>query len=374
MMSDYSIDIFDSPEAVSGDWPRGGAEGAYRCHPFQTVAFLETWQASYGRASAARLCLVEVRDRAGRPVMMVPLMIGRIEGCRVLSFADFDFSDYNAPVLFPTDAVWDRPTALALWNDITAQLPEFDLLLLGKMPRHVGELVNPLYFLADEPNPESCHLTRLDRPWAETEKVVQGATNWRRRHRALQRLGTCELLIARTDKERQTILSKLLEQKQRRFEETQVPGFETHPEKRDFLVIGTEKLLAADALHMSALVVNGEIIATYWSLVQGRHYYGSFPTFEAGEWAKYYPGRVLHYLLLQYLSEQGYDCLDLGIGNEPWKLAVCDVTVPLVRLRRARTLRGRIALTGLRLREKVVGTRFWQKLRPLKWIMLRALP
>jgi CelD/BcsL family acetyltransferase involved in cellulose biosynthesis len=77
--------------------------------------------------------------------------------------------------------------------------------------------------------------------------------------------------------------------------------------------------------------------------------------------------------LLQHLSQQGYACLDLGIGDEPWKLAVGDVTIPLGRLRAAQTLRGRLALARQRLHEQLTATALWQQLRPLKWIILRRL-
>lgn len=369
----YRITVFSSLDQVSADWPRGGPDTAALCHPFQTRTYLDTWHATYGLTYGAELCLVEVRDGAGRPILMLPLMISLQKGSRVLGFTDLGVSDYNAPVLFPTAIAWDKLAAQNLWQAILARLPGFDIVILDKMPELVGALVNPLFLLADETNPESCHLTNLDRPWPEVEQRVQGARNLRNRFRALQRLGHCELLVAQTPEQRQFILGQLLAQKQRRFEETLVPGFETHPEKRDFFTLGTQNFAAVDALHLSAMTVDGEVIAAYWAMTQGRHYYGLFITFEAGAWTKYSPGRVLHHQLLHHLWQQGYACLDLGIGDEPWKLAVCDVTVPLARLRAAHTLRGRLALARLRLHEQLIATALWQKLRPLKWMILRHL-
>ncbi|WP_354063959.1 GNAT family N-acetyltransferase [Devosia sp. 2618] len=371
MRDDFVIDVHSSPDQVSPDWPVGGAETAARCHAFQTVTFLKTWQPTYGATYGAELCLVEVRDAAGKPVLMLPLMITRQRGSRVLGFTDLGVSDYNAPVLFPTDVVWTRQSANELWQSIITRLPAFDLAMFDKMPEKVGDLANPFFLLSDELNDESCHLTNLDQPWAEVEKHVQGAKNLRNRFRALQRLGTCEVVVAETKEQRQFILESLLEQKQRRFEETNVPGFERHPEKRDFFSLGTETFAEIGALHLSALVVNGEAIAAMWGFTQGRHYYGLFFTFEAGEWTKYSPGRVLHHQLLQLLAERGFACLDLGIGDEPWKLAACDVTIPLHQFTAAYTLRGRMTLRLMQLHERLTQTALWQKLRPLKWILLR---
>ncbi|WP_204350007.1 hypothetical protein, partial [Serratia marcescens] len=73
------------------------------------------------------------------------------------------------------------------------------------------------------------------------------------------------------------------------------------------------------------------------------------------------------------LLDSGYDCLDLGIGDEPWKLNCCDVTIDLKKMTLVRTARGRVIATRLRVMERLRATPLWQKLRPLKWKVLRAL-
>lgn len=368
----FVVAVFADTAALSPDWPHDGA-GPARAHAFQTVPFIKTWLATYGQADALTPCLVEVRDTAGRPVLMLPLGIANTRGTRILRFLDGGVSDYNAPVLFPTAIVWTQARVEALWDAVLMALPPIDLVELDKMPQTVGGLANPLHQLAHEANPESCHLTDLSRPWQEVEKSIQSAKNLRNRQRALERLGSSTLLVASTKKERDFILDALLRQKQRRFEETRVPGFAEHPEKAAFFTLGSDILAQAGTLHLSALVVNDEVIAAYWGLVQGRHYYGLLIGYEAGDWAKYSPGRVLHYLLLKQLSAEGYECLDLGIGDEAWKQSACDVTIPLRRLIAARTPRGAIALAMRRQFERLRASRLWQAARPLKWVVLRAL-
>ena len=369
----YIIDVHDRINRVSPEWPRGGADTTARCHAFQTVTFLETWQATYGVTYRPKLCLVEVRDPSGRPVLMLPLMISKQHGSRVLAFTDLGVSDYNSPILFPSDTVWTERSARSLWQQIVARLPAFDLVIFDKMPEEVRDIVNPLFFLSEEANAESCHLTNLDQSVEDIEKAVRGVRTFRRHFRGLQRLGECEVVVAETPEQRKWILDSLLEQKQRRFEETKVPGFEEHPEKRDFFALGTETFAAIGALHLSALVVNGKIIATTWGLTQGRHYYGLFLSFEGGEWGKYSPGRVLHHQLLLHLAERGYSCFDLGIGNEEWKVSVCDVHIPLRQMRMARTLRGQLSLARMSAFERLRQMELWQRIRPLKWVVLRKL-
>jgi len=373
VIPEYDIRVYSHPDQLSPQWPAAGTATDARQYIFQTTTFLQTWLASYGTRPGNRLCLVEVWDLSGNPLCFLPFSLSSRHGGRVLTFVDDGVADYNAPILFPNGDEWTRTSAEQLWNRIAKALPPFDMAIFDKMPEQIRDRTNPLFLLAEDLNGESCHLTNLKRSWPEVDQSQPGSKNLRNRHRALERLGECRLLIAGTPEERAFVLETLLAQKQRRFEETQVPGFDKEPEKQSFFTLGTDNFAAANALHLSALVVNGQVIAAMWGLVEGRHYYGLVFTFESGEWSKYSPGRVLHYLLLRHLLDSGYDCLDLGIGDEPWKLNCCDVTIDLKKMTLVRTARGRIIATRLRVMERLRATPLWQKLRPLKWKVLRAL-
>ena len=76
-------------------------------------------------------------------------------------------ADYCAPVLYPTATSWSADLARRLWVAIEAELPTVDQVLLEKMPERVGDLINPLFLLSDEANPESCHGSNLLPPWPE---------------------------------------------------------------------------------------------------------------------------------------------------------------------------------------------------------------
>jgi CelD/BcsL family acetyltransferase involved in cellulose biosynthesis len=314
-----------------------------------------------------------VRDHQGNLVLRLPLAIESRGGLRVLGFADQSCADYNAPILYRTAIDWTQERAAALWAAIEATLPTVDKIVLEKMPAMVGGLVNPLYRISGEANPESCHGSDLTRPWAEIEETQTQLKTLKRKARGLEKLGAVRFIVASDKAERDRLLDRLLEQKQRRFEETQVPGFAESPASRQFFVDATELFAASGNLHLAALEVGGELIATSWTVAVGKTVYELMIGFEAGEWFKHSPGRVLNLRYLEWAKAQGFTYLDHGIGDEDWKRENCDTHVPLGRLIAARTAKGRRELAKAALVASVRSSKIYQRLRPYKWIVKRAL-
>lgn len=367
----FIVSVVTDPANLPKTWPSAGALGEAQCHVFQTREFVEIWCRTYGPALKAWPSFVTVHTEAGEPLLMIPFATIRQGGARVLTFMDSGVADYNAPILFPTMTSWTSERALQLWVAIEAALPPYDIALLSKMPMQVGNLDNPLALLADEPDPEACHGNVLTRPWADVEASQPHLKELKRKRRGLERLGPLQFVVAETAAEQHELFEVMAAQKQRRFEETSVPGFDAEPHKRDFFELGTTIMGAAGALHLCALKVGDTVVATAWGLKRGTHVYDLMIGFEAGEWKRYSPGRALNLMLLQWLHERGYTYLDHGIGNEPWKLQACENTVPLVRRTIVRTPFGRMFALRMAAMTRLRATKIWQKLRPLKWALLR---
>lgn len=374
-MMKLSVQVHDSLETVSKEWPVSPADAPAnaRYHVFQTLTFLRVWWDTFGRGAAVTPCLVEVRDAEGRPVLFAPLGLSKRKQARILTFADADAADYNAPILFPVDHEWTRERAAELWRLIVEALPAFDLVTLSKMPEQVGGLTNPLYLIADASNDVACHGNNLCRPWHEIDKAVPFRKTLLKKMRGLERIGPLRYLVFADEQDHDGVLAFVLRQKQRRFEETKVPGFDADPEKYAFFHEGTRSFVDARMVHLAGLRVGDEIVGAMWGLVQGRHYYAILIGSEGAEWAKYSIGRIVYYKTLEWLHKAGFEYMDLGIGDEPWKLDHCDTTVPLAQMTVIRTWRGRWYRRRMRALESLRQTLLWRKLRPLKWVVLRWL-
>ncbi|QZO01028.1 GNAT family N-acetyltransferase [Chenggangzhangella methanolivorans] len=241
------------------------------------------------------------------------------------------------------------------------------------MPAEVGGIVNPFHLLATGENPESCHATDLTKPWAVVEKGQVFYGKRLRRIASLQETVPVEMLVAEDKAGRDRILAALLEQKQKRFEETRVPGFDAQPEKREFYERATEAMAESGALHLSALSFGGDIVAAQWSLIHDRRYYALVGSFDGSVYGRYSPGKVLYLMLIKRLHEAGVETADLGVGDEAYKKDHCDVTIALSVMTEAQSLLGRLYLARAEGLKRLRASALWQKLRPLKWVMLRKL-
>lgn len=375
----YNIRCYHKADDVFAEWPSAqkDAPGKLQTHTspnyhiFQTTTFLKIWEQTYAPVLKAQLCLIEVRTEDGLPVIFLPLAIFKRNGVKILSFTDQGVADYNAPIIFSCGIEWTRLQAENLWQQIIKALPPFDFADFNNMPEKLGKLHNPLFLLANHNNGANSHATVLTHDWERIEQSLVRPKALRRKLRNLEKIGRCEFVVAQSDAERQNFLNFMLEAKQQRFIATQVPGFEQYPEKRHYFIAATQAFHDAGVLHFSALKLDGEIIATMWGLVSGPHYYGIMIASDLQGWAKYSPGHILHYLLLKDLKKQGYDCLDLGVGDEEWKLRNCNLTIPLMRMVLCNSLKGKIYYIRQRSMAALRATSLWQKIRPFKWRIIR---
>lgn len=356
------------------NWPSAAAPGEICGHIFQMREFLSVWSATYAARLGAVALYVEVRDAGGVLILQVPLAISVKRGTRILTFADLGAADYNAPMLHP--ALWEmrRDEVEDLWTAIETALPRIDIVDLEKMPARIGGRSNPLFQLASAANAESCHGSDLLRPIEEIEATQAQLKALRRKCRGLEKLGQTEFVVASTPTERARLLAAAIEQKQRRFEETRVPGFEESPHAREFFEQATGVFGDTKNLRFCALSVGGEIVATSWNVGLGDTLYELMIGFAGGEWTKHSAGRILNLMLLRWAKENGYRYLDHGIGDEAWKAENCDTHVPLGRFVVARSARGRRALAGRAILARLRETSLYQRLRPWKWIVRRSLP
>ena len=353
-------------------WPTTDAMGEARCHVFQCADVIAVWLDTIGAARRVRPVFVAVRDAAGRPLMLIPFGIERRGGVRVLGFLDGTVVDYSTPVLFPASAGLDRAAMLRVWAEIAAAVPPHDVALLDKLPERVGDLANPLMHLATARMPESGHVMSLPEARDALEARIPVSKRHVRYQKQLARDHAVGLAVADSPEEARRFLADMVENKSRKFDETRVPGFEV-PGKLAFYQVATERLPNLAPVHLSAVRAGTEVIASHWGLVQGDRFYFLMTAYAGGAWRKFSPGRILNDELIRWCHARGYRWFDFGIGDEAYKDEYCDVVLPLHVAVLPRTLRGRLSLAAGRGLDRLRASRLWQRVRPYKWVVLRAL-
>jgi len=303
-------------------------------------------------------------------MMLLPWAIERRWGVRVLSFLDGGLSDYNAPVIFPAAQHWGEDEMRIVWQGLQRILPPFDVAILDKMPEQVSDFSNPLNLLATAPFPLSGHAATLSGNWREFQaNLLPKRQDSRRQRRRLEQRGSLTFEIAATPEQFDAMLAALIRQKVHHHRETlTVAGFD-QPGYRAFVTQMTHRLSALVPVHLSALKIDGMIIAAHWGYVAGSRFYYLIPSYETGIFRSFSPGRILLEYLLEWSYANGVEVFDFGLGDEIYKTEYCDVLIPLRIAAMPANLRGAVYLIALNAREKVASkirdTRFGRSLKRL---------
>jgi CelD/BcsL family acetyltransferase involved in cellulose biosynthesis len=343
-------------------WPRSNQLGAARCWAFQCANILEVWCDTIGVERQTQALFVAVMDAEGRPIALLPLGIERQLGIRTLTFLDGGVSDYNAPVLFAASRDWDAKIVRALWRGLLKTLPPFDVAILEKMPDHVGDLPNPLIYLATRPSPSSGYATTLSESWDSfSAQRLPHRQTLRRQRRRLGEVGTIKFEIATTAEEYTTFFDVLIRQKTRRYIETRGSDSFDRPGFRSYFGEATRRL-SGQPIHLSVLKLDDAIIAALWGYIVGTRFYSIGSSYEGGELRRYSPGRLLFEDLLEWCFTQGIEVFDFGIGDEEYKNEYCDLVIALHGAVIPVTQIGWAWSVAREVRRRLAGTRAWANL------------
>jgi CelD/BcsL family acetyltransferase involved in cellulose biosynthesis len=198
------------------------------------------------------------------------------------------------------------------------------------MPDWVHGMRNPLTTLATSARDENCHAVSLAGTWEEfSRRHLPNLRDSNRRRRKLDKLGTVRFAIAETDAERRKFFDAMVQMKRQRFADTGAQDIFNDPGYFDYYAEITRVLGPAGTIQLSALMLDGRILAADWGFVSGNRFYDLLPSYRAGEWRSYSPGRLLTEWLTEHCLERGLDSFDYGIGDEPYKLDYCDNRIPL---------------------------------------------
>jgi CelD/BcsL family acetyltransferase involved in cellulose biosynthesis len=350
--------VFRSFAAAEPAWR--GLEERGACYAFQTFEWLSSWQATIGASEGVEPHIVVVSDEDGA-AMLLPLGIRRRSGVAFLSFLGGKVTDYHAPIIRRDFAEHLEPERFdVLWTAVLRQLPPVDIVQLQKMPPLIETTANPFVLLSGSIHTENAHAAKLEGSYQEyreglKRRLKESHANWhladsRRRRRRLSEIGKLTYQIATDAAAAQEIMRATVPQKIRRWQETDAPNLFNSPKYLEFYGEMGAKGVPSGLVHISALRVDNTIIATHWSTVFRGRYCALLMTFEAEEWAKYSPGRLIIEDTIEWCFSHDISIFDLTNGDEPYKEAWTDHRLPLYDCVNSLTLRGKsfVALNQLR--------------------------
>lgn len=305
----YSACSIDRWETFERRWR--ALESIGHTSPFQRTEWLRHWYGSFTRHGSVDPLLVAVTDlRSGEDVMLLPLIVRSRGLLSIVEFADLGVTDCNAPLLGPS-APRDPDGAQLLWQALVDGIDRYDAIRLQKMPRQIGEHVNPL---ALGQHTRVADLRRwgtvADSQWAADRRTSRA---FKRSQNGLAKVGACRLVFAKTEEEARRILCTLDRLQTERLRDLGRSHILSQPLHRKFYhALATS--LQPDFSFLSALELDGELIACLMSVAAKPSV--TFLRIAADpRYAHLSVGRHLMDLTMIALRQAGYEYLDLSIGE-----------------------------------------------------------
>ena len=325
------IAVVGDPRSIEADWRRFEASAAG--HVFQTFDVMEPWLRHVGAERGVSPRIVIGRGEGGGVLFLLPLGIRHCLGARVLQWLGDDHADYHAGLFAPhflASLAADPDGAPAFVELIIARFrSEADAAYFRRQPASVAGQPNPFAAWHAFPHLVRSHRTRLAGSWDVYYRSKRNSGS--RRHDRLkwekmEALGPVAIVDAETPAEIRRILKTLFSQKEQSLAARDVPNMFASPAVRDFYEAVALKPYPHGPSHVSAIECNGEIVAANWGLVRGNRYYYVLTSYDAGQAARWSPGRALMRHLMRWSIDRGIEEFDFTIGDEDFKEHWCEET------------------------------------------------
>lgn len=361
--SRYSISLHGSMAEVEALWR--SLERTAVGSPFQRYGFCRAWINSVGHRKGVEPLIVVGRGAASG-AFVLPLVLSSGGPFRTASFPGESHANLNVGLFDP--AVWSAlevADVQAVLGTIAEQRPDIDLLSLRSQPLTLAGRPNPFVDARSVPAPHFACETVLDGGF-ETVLARHRGNKKRKRMRAnlraFQALGETAMRKAETPAEAHRLIDVFLAYKASRFADKGIPNVFAEPGTPEFLHALVEESFATSSplLDLFGLEVGDVCRAVEVSTPFGGRRFGLMNAFLDDEMARYSPGEVALYHVIEDACHAGFDVYDFGVGDARYKRSWADREVPLADTLLPLTTMGAVAagLAGLRrrLRDLVVSS------------------
>jgi CelD/BcsL family acetyltransferase involved in cellulose biosynthesis len=346
------IDILDDLSAAEAVWRRLELEGALAT-AYQRFDLLAAWQRQVGRQAQVTPFIVAGFDPGGRPAFLWPLGHTRMGPLGVVSFLGGKHVNFNF-------ALWRRDLVASLSADdmrgIVDQIGAqggVDICNFLRQPRTWDGIANPLALLPHQPSPSGGIRQSLRAPGDELVKATLSPAmrgRLRTKERRLQRLPGYRYLQARTPADVEWLLDAFFPLKARHLAAQALPNIFAEPGNEAFLREACRQGLGCGSplIEIHALKAEGELLALFAGISDGRRFSGMFNTYTLSENARQSPGLILLTHIVANLADRGFESFDLGVGEARYKSFFCKEPEPLFDSFLPLTPLGRLAAVAVR--------------------------
>ena len=319
--------------------------------PYQTFEFLNAWQTAFGLHDGAAPFIVVAYDVHNRPVVLLPLAIGRENGAQVARFMGGKHPTFNMPVWQAAFAAFATASDVAaIINAIRQEADGIDVLALTQQPKQWRGVSNPFAQLAGQPSANPVPSMSMT-PAAKPEDRVSASTRRRLRNkeRKLKALPGYRYSVAETDADIERLLDAFFIVKPQRMALLRLPNVFADDATNKFVRDACAAKLPSGrrAIELHALECDAEMISICACVADGQRFSTMFNTYTISENARYSPGLILLREMVDHYGELGYTSYDFGVGYDEYKTTFCKEDEPIVDSFIPLTARGKFAALGM---------------------------
>lgn len=322
------VRVYRDVEAVASLWREFGASAVGT--PYQMFDWVMAYAQTLGEANNETLIVATVEDTAGKPILLLPLSLRRRQATTVATLpggkqANFHMALFDAGAL----QLLDRTACRAILHEIARAAGTIDVFAFSNQPADWQGTRNPFVSLGGHLSPSPGFKRDLDFPPDKTAHVLHGGETrkkMRKKERRLSEIGVLDYRQIVDPAQISRVLDVFLDQKGLRFQQKHINNPFASPAAVAFLQRGSEQVDGRKpAIELYALFVGERIIATFGGTSAGTRFCGMFNSFSTEEDViKSSPGDLLLTHVIETQCRRGLATFDLGVGEAPYKLVVCN--------------------------------------------------
>ncbi len=342
-VGELAAEIIADPAAAEAVWRQIECDPGRVQTPYQRFDWIMAYLRARSQVGNARILVL--RDRDGRPQILLPLIVERRFGLRVARTVGDTHANYHLPLFARRDAASIRAEDVTAALTRAARSAGIAVYELQHQPRSWDGTVNP-FGTGGEPEASNGYgLTLEPDPDATVRRVFSADARKKLRSkekRLIEAHGPVVYRRAETAEEANRFLTAFYAHKAVRFAAMGIADPYADPSIRAFLAAAAAGPEAALEIHALCIAEGGRVLATFGGAVTGQRYSGMMTAFDPDpDIARYSPGDLLLQHLVREQATRGRLGFDLGVGEARYKASICDETIELVEATIPVTLAGR---------------------------------
>jgi CelD/BcsL family acetyltransferase involved in cellulose biosynthesis len=299
------------------------------CSRYQHYSWMAGWWDQIGSISTASPLVTVLRDDAGKPVLLLPLVRKQVGPLHVGFFMGGKHTNFNLPIWHPEYVKQPAAALNALLEGLRHNGPRLDLLVLLNQPATWRGEGNPVLQAPHMASASRAYSGELHDDFEALLKERLGSNSrkkLRQKERQLAALGPVAFQRARTPAEIDRVLQAFFQQKGARMREQGLSNAFDAPGVKEFTRAAaheTDSDTGELVIELYAASVGDMIIATFGGIVADGRFSGMFNSIAGAEFRNYSPGELLLANVIRMCCERGLKKFDLGIGDAAYKQVYC---------------------------------------------------